>query len=116
MTDKTDFSGRLNLGAGWAVEAIKRADRMAARKAHPDVNRNDGATQLFLDIQEAYKILSDPGKKDAYDDGREPYDSPSAILTGFEYSQTDLLRLEEPQIIYALVDIVSTQEDKRYTG
>ena len=112
MTDKTDFYRRLNIETGASEEAIKRAYRMAARKAHPDVNKNDGATQLFLDIQEAYKILSDPGKKDAYDDGREPYDSPSAILTGFEYSQTDLLRLEEPQIIYALIDIVSTQDQR----
>ena len=112
MTNKTDFYRRLDIDTGASEEAIKRAYRMAARKAHPDVNKNDGATQLFLDIQEAYKILSDPGKKDAYDGGREPLDSPSAILTAIEYSQTDLLRLEEPQIIYTLVDIVSTQDER----
>lgn len=113
MPDKTDFYHRLNIGTGASEEAIKKAYRLAARKAHPDVNKNDGATQLFLDIQEAYKILSDPTRKNAYDGGREPHDSSSGILTAIEYSQTALLRLEEPQIIYSLVNIVSTKDEEQ---
>ena len=112
MSKKTDFYHRLNIETGASEEAIKRAYRLAVRKAHPDVNKNEGATQLFLDIQEAYKILSDPGQKGAYDEGREPQDSPLAVYTAIEYSQNALTRGEEPQIIYSLVDIVSTQIEK----
>ena len=112
MLDKTDFYQRLNIGTGASEEAIKKAYRLAVRKAHPDVNKNEGATQLFLDIQEAYKVLSDPTKKDTYDSGRDPHESIPNILTHIEYSQNALVRVEEPQVIYALVDIVATEEER----
>jgi len=113
MPDKTDFYSRLNIETGASGDAIKKAYRQAARKAHPDVNKNEGATQLFLDIQEAYKVLSNPNMKSAYDDGREPDDTVSSIHTTMEYSQSALFRMEEPQVIYTLVDIVSSQEEKQ---
>jgi len=113
MPDKTDFYHRLNIDTGASEDAIKKAFRLAARKAHPDVNRNEGATQLFLDIQEAYKILSDPDKKFAYDEGREPDLQGSSIHTAIEYSQKVLYKLEEPQVIYALVDVVSSQDEEQ---
>ncbi len=111
MPDKTDFYRRLNIGTGASDDAIKKAYRLAARKAHPDVNKNEGATELFLNIQEAYKILSDPNQKEDYDDGREPVTTKSSIHTTMEYSQSSLIRLKEPQVIYTLVDIVSSQEE-----
>jgi Ca-activated chloride channel homolog len=113
MPDRTDFYRRLNINTGASEEAIKKAYRLAVRKAHPDVNKSEGATQLFLDIQEAYKILSDPNQKGNYDDGRDPHDSSSGILTSLQYSQTALLRIKEPQIIYSLVDIVSTKDEEQ---
>jgi Ca-activated chloride channel family protein len=116
MVDKTDFYSRLNIGTGASEEAIKKAYRLAVRKAHPDVNKNVGATQLFLDIQEAYKILSDPGRKGAYDDGREPRDISSEILTATEFSQAGLLRMEEPQVIYSLLDIVSVKDEEQQSA
>ncbi len=112
MADKTDFYHRLNISTGASEEAIRKAYRLAVRKAHPDVNKNAGATQLFLDIQEAYKVLTDPARKETYDAGRDPAESVPNILTEVEYSQHALLRLEEPQIIYALVDIVATEEER----
>lgn len=113
MPDKTDFYRRLNIDTGASEDAIKKAFRLAARKAHPDVNKNDGATQLFLDIQEAYKILSDPDRKFAYDEGREPDLQSSSIHTALEYSQKALFKLEEPQVIYTLIDIISSQEEEQ---
>ncbi len=115
MPDKTDFYDRLDIGTGASEEAIKKAYRLAVRKTHPDVNKNEGATQLFLDIQEAYKILSDPDKKSAYDDGREPHRTAPAVYIATEFSQDTLIRLDEPQIIYSLIDIVSTQVEKDTT-
>jgi Ca-activated chloride channel family protein len=112
MPNKTDFYNRLNISTGASEDAIKKAYRLAVRKTHPDVNRNEGATQLFLNIQEAYKILSDPNKKGAYDEGREPHDTAPTVHTAFEYSQNTLSSVDEPQIIYSLVDVVSTQEEK----
>ena len=115
MPNKTDFYNRLSVSTGASEDAIKKAYRLAVRKTHPDVNRNEGATQLFLNIQEAYKILSDPNKKGAYDAGREPHDTAPTVHTAFEYSQETLSSVDEPQIIYSLVDVVSTQEEKETT-
>jgi len=115
MPNKTDFYSRLNISTGASEDAIKKAYRLAVRKTHPDVNRNEGATQLFLNIQEAYKILSDPNKKGAYDSGREPHEAAPTVLTAFEYSQETLSIVDEPQIIYSLIDVVSTQAEKDTT-
>ncbi|MEE9599566.1 MAG: DnaJ domain-containing protein, partial [Anaerolineales bacterium] len=115
MPDKTDFYNRLNIDTDASEDAIKKAYRLAVRKTHPDVNRNEGATQLFLNIQEAYKILSDPNKKGAYDSGREPHQAVPTVHTAFEYSQETLSSVDEPQIIYSLVNVVSTQAEKETT-
>ena len=45
-------------------EEIKSAYREQAKKYHPDVNvNNSAAEERFKDINEAYRILSDPIQK-----------------------------------------------------
>lgn len=49
---------------------IKKAYRKLARKWHPDQNAgNKEAEEKFKDIQEAYDILGDAGKRKQYDSG-----------------------------------------------
>ncbi|MGJ8670271.1 MAG: DnaJ C-terminal domain-containing protein [Oceanococcus sp.] len=47
--------------------AIKQAYRRLARKYHPDVNHEAGAEDKFKDLQEAYEVLRDDEKRQAYD-------------------------------------------------
>ncbi len=46
---------------------IKRSFRRLAQKWHPDVNSDSGSEVRFKEINEAYQVLSDPTKKQAYD-------------------------------------------------
>lgn len=50
-------------------EEIKRAYRRLARQYHPDLNPDDKqAEERFKDISEAYRVLSDQGKRSQYDE------------------------------------------------
>ena len=51
-----------------SIEEIKVAYRAAAKKYHPDVNVGDSlAEERIKDINEAYRILSEPASKRKYD-------------------------------------------------
>ena len=46
---------------------IKKAYYSLAKKYHPDTNKNASAKDRFSDAQSAYEILSDPKKKETWD-------------------------------------------------
>jgi curved DNA-binding protein CbpA len=48
-------------------EQIKLAFRRLAMQHHPDRNPEGLETERFLEIREAYEVLSDPGKREEYD-------------------------------------------------
>lgn len=47
--------------------ALKRAFRKLAQQYHPDVNREPDAEARFKEVAEAYEVLSDPQKRQLYD-------------------------------------------------
>jgi molecular chaperone DnaJ len=65
---KLDYYEALGVNKKASAAEIKKAYRRLARKHHPDVNPNDkSAEERFKRIQEAYDILSEPKKKQMYD-------------------------------------------------
>ena len=67
MTTKRDFYDILGIKKGTSKEEIKKAYRKLALEYHPDRNKTAEATEKFKEINEAYEVLSDPKKKEAYD-------------------------------------------------
>lgn len=63
-----DYYACLGVEPDAGAEEIKKAYRRLARRYHPDVAREEGAEERFKEISEAYQTLSDPEKRQAYDD------------------------------------------------
>lgn len=57
----------LGVGKSSSASEIKKAYYGLAKKYHPDTNKDAGAKEKFADIQAAYEILSDPKKREQYD-------------------------------------------------
>jgi molecular chaperone DnaJ len=67
MTAEKDYYEVLGVERGADDAAIKRAFRKAAQQWHPDVNTEPEAQARFKEINEAYQVLSDPNRRQAYD-------------------------------------------------
>ncbi len=67
MAEKRDYYEVLGIAKGASEDEIKRAYRKLAKKYHPDVNKEPDAEEKFKEINEAYEVLSDPQKRQTYD-------------------------------------------------
>lgn len=66
----TDHYTALGLQSSASLADIKKAFRQKAALYHPDRNASADAPARFRAVQEAYDVLSDDAKRQAYDDNR----------------------------------------------
>ena len=90
-----DHYAALGLGSAATLADIKKAFRQQASLHHPDRNSSADAPARFRAVQEAYDVLSDADKRQAYDDNRRrnlldsPIDTAREIWQNY-YSQLGL--------------------------
>ncbi len=65
-----DHYTALGLTSDATLADIKKAFRQKASLYHPDRNDAADAAARFRAVQEAYEVLSDDSKRQAYDDNR----------------------------------------------
>nr|MDP2190587.1 DnaJ domain-containing protein [Rhodoferax sp.] len=65
-----DHYAALGLGSDATLADVKKAFRQKASLHHPDRNTAAAAPERFRAVQEAYEVLSDAAKRQAYDDNR----------------------------------------------
>jgi curved DNA-binding protein len=76
-TDFKDYYATLGVPKTATPEEIKRAYRKIARKCHPDLNPGDKTAEAkFKDLNEANQVLSDPEKREKYDQFGQHWDRP----------------------------------------
>ncbi|MBW2631973.1 MAG: J domain-containing protein [Deltaproteobacteria bacterium] len=91
--EHTDYYQTLEIEKDATAEKIKEAYRKLALKHHPDRNNGDlEASEKMKSINEAYAVLSDPEKRQAYDMMKDRYGSSAYSQFRQSYTDQDIFR------------------------
>lgn len=111
---KPDYYAVLGVFRDASPEDIKHAYFEAAQKLHPDKNVAAGETELFLEVQQAYEVLSNPKRRNLYDATLPPdIESNSVVKHEVFFSRPNLVRLNEEQLLYVLLEISPREESEK---
>ncbi len=80
---KRDYYEVLGVSKTANEEEIKKAYRNLAKKYHPDVSSEENAAEKFKEVQEAYEVLSDPTKREQYN--QFGHEGPRGGFDGFNF-------------------------------
>lgn len=121
-----DYYDILEVEKSASVSDIKKSFRKLAQKFHPDKNQSDPyATAQFHEIKEAYEVLTNPTKKEAYLQQRwynqsiakrktQGVITPVTIFKQLlelekHISTIDVFRMDKPGLEQYMLEILSTE-------
>lgn len=101
-----DLYALLGISSTASQAEVAEAYRAAANRFHPDANSSPAASLIFDEIVAAYELLSNPDLRDEYDRSADlPANGQSSLDLSVMLSRQILPRLDEPQLIYAMVTL-----------
>ncbi len=101
MTEK-DYYGILGIDQTADLVEMRAAYRKLALQYHPDRNKdNPAATEKMKDINEAYAILSDPAKRQEYDELRQQDGQSASERYKQTHTTEDIFRGSDINQVYA---------------
>jgi Ca-activated chloride channel family protein len=102
----------LGLTSDASPDEIRHAYFEAARHLHPDTNPAPDAAAQFMAIQKAYDVLSNPDRRIEHLISQAISSDKPPVVVQVQYSMDCLQPIPEEQYIYALVEILNTEEIK----
>ena len=100
-----DYYAILQVDPRAEPEVIEAAYRRLSRKYHPDVSAQADAAQRMRELNEAFEVLSDPGRRRAYDHHRSFLGRPASAP--MPAGLPDLLKALPRYIGFAVLAILS---------
>ncbi len=88
--EQQDFYDTLGVSAQADAKQIKDAYRQLAFQYHPDKNPGDASAEKMKKINEAYAVLSNPGKRKDYDALRDRFGSSAYDRFRENYTEQDI--------------------------
>ncbi|NJL92671.1 MAG: VWA domain-containing protein [Anaerolineae bacterium] len=111
MDHSQNYYAILGVSPDATAADIRTAYRQAARRFHPDANKNEGAMLQFQEIALAHELLADEAKRRQYDAMRARLVAdPPYFQVNLSTSKRILPQLGEPQVLYMLVEITPFME------
>jgi len=86
QSKKRDYYKILGVSRSASKKEIMKAYRKLASKWHPDQYQGDEkkkAEKMFIDIASAKEVLTDPEKRQKFDNGEDPLDPEQQNMHGF---------------------------------
>lgn len=110
MWGDVDYYALLGVSTWATEEEIRSTYRTLARRYHPDTSEVEHMTRMFRDIHEAYTVLGDQERRKAYDrwrmekglNGNGEEEIRCEVLQSHEW----LLSVDEPQMLYVILDVL----------
>ncbi len=113
MSPDSDYYKELGITRDATPVEIRRAYHKHVRQTHPDTRNGAVETALFLKAQEAYEVLSNPEKRAEYNKSLPPLETPEHLVEiSTTFSRPSLPRIDEHQLIYALIEVKPPPEAK----
>ena len=107
MPEEKDLYAVLGVSPLATQEEIRHAYRKLVRRFHPDSGSEEASAERFQEVQEAYRVLGDLARRQAYDRRRAERgrDLTVALAWDILVSRQQLQALPEEQMLYLLVDL-----------